>query len=79
MGIGTKAKRPGVRRPLAETYSGPSYCRDLGKLVHKDTVVDRENNDYLEHIEDPETGRILHHCHEPLSMHVGHGSAKGND
>jgi hypothetical protein len=30
----------------------------------------------LEHIVNPNTGEVIHHCEEPLSQHQGHGSAK---
>lgn len=38
--------------------------------------IDREHNTYDEQIVDEETGRVLHECHERLSDHRGHGSAK---
>ena len=28
---------------------------------------------------DPETGKIIHECQEPLSEHRNHGSAKNKD
>ena len=39
-------------------------------------VIDRENDLYKEVVTDPDTGKIIHQCEEPLSEHVGHGSAK---
>ncbi len=38
--------------------------------------IDRDNDRYDEVVIDPETGEIVYECHEPLSEHWGHGSAK---
>lgn len=42
--------------------------------VHRD--INRERNTYDEKVVDEETGQVLHECHEPLSDHRSHGSAK---
>ena len=39
-------------------------------------MIDREADTYDETVTDPESGEIVHECHEPLSEHRGHGSAK---
>jgi hypothetical protein len=39
-------------------------------------VIDRAKNWYKKLITDPETGKVVHHCEEPLTDHRGHGSAK---
>ncbi len=75
---GMKAKhvRPGLGRPVWEGESGDIYWwRDGNKYVRLMRDFDRENNWYDEVITDPETGEIIHECHEPLSEHQGHGSA----
>ena len=75
-GLGVKAKRTGQKKPFVETLSFPSLFRRLGKLVHHQRVIDRDNNLYYEKIVDYETGAVLHEQKEPLSEHFGHGSAK---
>lgn len=45
-------------------------------LVKHDRMIDRGEDRYFEHVEDANTGDVLHHHEEPLSAHVGHGTAK---
>jgi hypothetical protein len=47
-------------------------------LVKRIQVIDRENDQYKELVVDAETGDVIHSCEEPLSKHIGHGSAKVN-
>lgn len=75
-GYGLKAKRPSQKKPYVEDMSMPEYSRSRGKHVHKERVIDRDNDQYLEKITDYETGEVVHHCEEPLSQHQGHGDAK---
>ena len=75
-GLALKAKRPGQKKPYVETISMPSHSRRTGKVVHRERLIDRDNNRYEEKVTDYETGEIIHHQAEPLSEHVGHGSAK---
>lgn len=75
-GLGIKARHHNRRKPYYESYGGPAMSRALGKHVHKQRVIDRENDEYREHIEDYESGEAIHHCEEPLSAHRGHGDAK---
>lgn len=75
-GIGIKAKRPGEKRPYIEDLSSPDYSRNLNKVVHRARVIDRDNDRYFEKITDYESGKVIHHCEEPLSQHQGHGNAK---
>lgn len=75
-GYGLKAKRPGQKKPYVEDLSMPDYSRSLGKDVHRQRVIDRDNDHYFEKITDYETGEVIHHCEEPLSQHQGHGNAK---
>ena len=60
-GLGFKAKRPGARRPFIETKSVPSQSHRLGKLVHRETLIDRDNDYYRETVTDYETGEVIHH------------------
>jgi len=75
-GMGAKAKRAGEKRPFIENVAVPDYSRDRGKAVHKDRVIDRDNDRYCEKITDYESGDVIHQCEEPLSEHQRHGSAK---
>ena len=74
--IGMKAKKGGKGKPFIETTTGDDLHRKTGKWNYIERIVDRENNLYSEIITDPETGKIIHQCHERLSEHKGHGSAK---
>ncbi len=75
-GIGLKAKRLGQKKPYVEDLSMPDYSRSRVKHVHRQRVIDRDNDRYFEKITDYDTGEIIHHCEEPLSQHINHGSAK---
>lgn len=77
-GLRRKAKSPGDKRPHFEAFDGPNPSRDLGKLVHREQVIDRENDRYFERVTDYDTGKLLHECEEPLSQHSGHGTDKKN-
>jgi hypothetical protein len=73
-GVGVKAKRAGEKRPYIEDMAVPDYSRSLEKLVHRERVIDRDNDRYFEKISDYESGEVIHHCEEPLSQHQGHGN-----
>ena len=75
-GNGMKAKRQGQKRPFVESISLPNQSKILGKLVHHERLIDRDNDLYFERVTDYETGKVIHEQAEPLSQHVGHGSAK---
>lgn len=75
-GIGVKAKRARERKPYIEDMAAPDYSRSLEKVVHRERMIDRDNDRYVEKITDYESGEVVHHCEEPLSQHQGHGNAK---
>lgn len=75
-GYGVKVKRPGERRPYVEDKAGPDYSRDLGKLVHREMFIDRDNDRYTERVADYESSETIHHCDQALSKHQGYGDAK---
>ena len=75
-GLGYKARHSGAKKPYAEGLSGDDLHRKSGKWMKKERLIDREKDNYKEVITDPETGQVVHRCEEPLSKHVGHGSAK---
>jgi hypothetical protein len=74
--IGMKARHGDSGKPFLESKSGDSLHRRTGEWVSREMTVDRENDVYKELITNPETGKVIHHCEEPLSQHQGHGSAK---
>jgi hypothetical protein len=75
-GYGVKGMRPSERRPFIEDKSGPDYSWSLGKLVHREMVIDRDNDQYAERVTDYESGETIHHCDHALSDHQGRGDAK---
>jgi hypothetical protein len=71
-----KVRRPGSKKAHAELKQGPSHSRSLGKAVEHLRLIDRAKDQYFELVRDYETGEEIHRASEPLSEHVGHGSAK---
>nr|WP_314656407.1 hypothetical protein [uncultured Fusobacterium sp.] len=55
---------------------GDNLTKKTGKFSFLKRIIDRNNNLYGEEIHNKETGDIIHECHEKLSEHIGHGSAK---
>ena len=74
--VAYKLKGVGKKKPSLEGIVGDDLHHDSGKWMYKERVVDREKNKYKEIITDPETGKIVRKCEEPLDKHIGHGSAK---
>ena len=71
---------------------GPRYKQKLvverhaasGRLRHNEYVTDRRHPDKAERLSvhrawDFETGELVYESVDPLSLHVGHGSAKRRD
>ena len=73
-----KEKEKGEKKPVREEVLGDDYSRKLERNVNLKRIFDRENDDYLEKVTDPQTGESIYRCHEPLSEHTGHGSDKKN-
>lgn len=67
---------PGKRKIRREFIVGSETRACDGKWVHKERIIDKENNRYKETVIDEETGEIIHESDEPLEKHQGHGSAK---
>ena len=74
--LGMKQKRPGHKKPIYESVSGDDLHRKSGQWNKLIREIDRENDRYREEIRNPETGKIIHQCDEPLSKHTRHGSDK---
>lgn len=69
----------GQVRPFLELQTGDDRYRKTGEWNRREKMEDQENDRYLEHIVNPRTGEVIHHCEEPLSQHKGHGFAKQSD
>lgn len=77
--LGIKGRRGGKGKPFIEIVVGDDLFRKLGKWMRLERTIDRESDLYEEKIIDPETNEVIHDCKEPLSQHIGHGSAKAKD
>ncbi len=73
---GMKHKRHGHKKPIYESVSGDDLHRDTRQWNKLTREIDRENNRYKEVITNPESGKVLRHCEEPLTDHFNRGSAK---
>lgn len=71
-----KAKPDGKGKPYLEGKTGEDLHRRTGKWMLLERVIDRAKNLYREIVKDPDTGKVVHRCEEPLTQHRGHGSAK---
>jgi hypothetical protein len=69
---GTTSKR----RRFAWGLTGWDFSVALGRFMRKVSHFDKRGNRRYEHVEDPETGKVLMHQDHPLTEHTGHGSAK---
>jgi hypothetical protein len=74
--LGYKAKSQGKGKPYLEGRTGDDLHRKTGKWMLLERVIDRARNWYKELITDSETGKVVHHCEEPLTDHRDRGSAK---
>jgi len=73
-----KGDRGGKRVVFLQGKAGDELHRDTQRWTVVSRGIDRENDRYDEVITDAETGQVLHECHEPLSEHRGHGSARSD-
>jgi len=71
-----KARHGQSGRPFVHVKTGDDLFRKTGKWNKLNRRVDRDKDWYDEKIMDPETGKILHEVHEPLSQRRGRGSAR---
>jgi len=63
-------------KPFLELQTGDDFCRKTGEWNRREKIEGWENDRYLEHVFNPKTGEIVHHCEEPPSEHQGHGAAR---
>lgn len=73
--VKTKA-REGKGRPIVEQVSGDDVRKQTGQWVRRTMLINRKEDQYMEHVVDPASGEVHHHWEEPLSQHRGHGDAK---
>lgn len=75
---GNKVKYGKKKRKSLEFYSKKTESKktDTGN-AYSQRLINRETDFYSERILD-EKGEVIHECHEKLSNHQGHGSAKFN-
>ena len=71
-----KGKIKSIKKPIKEFKVGDDFHKKSKKWNHREMYIDRKNDEYEEIIKNKDTGEIIHECKEPLSQHVGHGSAK---
>ncbi len=50
--------------------------RDGKGSVYIRRIIDREKDQYLEHVTDCRTGEVLRDIEQPLSIHIGRGTEK---
>jgi len=69
-------KGQGHKGPMVKGMAGDSFWRDGEKWVQRGMSVNIPGNRYSEKVFDPDSGRVIHSCDQPLDLHIGHGSAK---
>lgn len=74
--LGVKQKRPGFKKPILEMKVGDSMSVD-GTIAQVDQVIDRtvDPAQYRKRVVKAD-GTVVRDISEPLSAHVGRGSAK---
>jgi hypothetical protein len=64
------------QRRFAWGMTGWDMSLRLRRMVRKESLFDKRSDRRYEHVEDPETGTVLHHWDHRLTEHLGHGSDK---
>jgi hypothetical protein len=65
-----------IQRRFAWGMTGWDMSRRLRRMVRKESLFNKRSDRRYEHVEDPETGTVLHHQDHRLTEHLGHGSDK---
>lgn len=71
-----KARNAGRGRPSVEGMVCDDLHRKSGHWFRLERVIDRARDWYRELISDRRTGKVIRHFEEPLSKHIGHGTAR---
>ena len=74
--IDIRQRQEGRKKPTFELRSGDDFSHKRLRWMLKERTIDRLGDRYREHVVDPESGEVVHHCEERLSEHYGHGDAK---
>ena len=64
------------KNPRYEFFEGYDLRKKDKKWMYKRRIIDKYNNRYIEKVIDIQTSKVIHNKKEPLSAHIGHGSAK---
>ena len=64
------------KRSPYELTTGDSFSVSSKEWMDIRCEIDREKDIYREKVTNPRTGEVIHSCEEPLSRHLGHGSAR---
>jgi len=77
--LGIVQRESGIKKWFRKTFQGFQKSNDAknhprGVYITRD--INRKDDLYDEVVQDKETGKITRECHEPLSKHIGRGSAK---
>ena len=67
--------RTGKKKLRVDLFHGFDVRVSKGDYVHKERVLDKDNDLYVERVVE-EDGTIIRDIREPLTEHTGHGSAK---
>ena len=77
--VAAKGLTRGMRRPKGkheyEVLKGNEFNSD-GHMMRIERIIDRQNDRYTETVIDEDTGETVRQIDEPLSQHMGRGSAK---
>lgn len=66
----------GGGRPFVKGWLKREWFHRLDRWHRVERIVNRRDDTCDEVITDAETGDVVHECHEPMSEHRGHGSAR---
>jgi hypothetical protein len=73
--LGMRLRHPGKGKWMVQQHEGDSFFHKTGVWHRISRLLDRVNDLYTERVID-ENGEVIRDIDEPLSKHVGRGSAK---
>ena len=66
---GSNTSRTQAKKERVDYKFGYDWWRDGEKFVYRYQEVNRPANRYCKFVQDPETGKVLRYCNEPLDEH----------
>ena len=60
---------PSRKNQRIDLFTGDERRKRDGKWMKKERLIDSDADLYKEKVTDPETGKVIHFCEEPLSKH----------